>query len=104
VGLAEGCELQRSGAWSLRLDSLIAVASDTKLYATQTIGFGLIAFDSPNLAGTTSGSGLRRLLPRSPRRDWHLNPRFVLHFSDIMRTPWISSLLSGPLSKRLSCC
>jgi hypothetical protein len=51
VGLAEGCELQRSGAWSLRLDSLIAVASDTKLYATQTIGLGLIALDSPNLAG-----------------------------------------------------
>jgi hypothetical protein len=103
VRLAEECGLQTSGRWSLRLDRLIAVARDTELYATQTMWFALVAFDSPNLAGNAACSGLGRLLPRSPRRDWHLNPRFVLHFSDIMRTPWISSLLSDLLSKGLSC-
>jgi hypothetical protein len=86
VRLAEECGLQRSGGWSLRLDSLIAATRDTKLYAAQTMGFALIAFDSPSLAGTTSGSGFGRLLPRSPHSGWHLNPRFVLHLSDIMRT------------------
>jgi hypothetical protein len=60
------------------LNSLIAVVSDAELYSTQTIELALVAFDSPNLAGPTSRSSIRRIFPQTPGR----------------------SLLVGPLSNR----